>query len=175
MLSFIRDSRSVSYLPSILATATMLHVIKEVEPRNQLEYQNQLMAVLKTSESNQARPKSTPSASTCPHQQAQMVSLTRRSALTAQMIRGLWHHHSHHHQCLNSKEAGPRCFMLHELANTFPANHSKLTHSWLRNEEEVAAPVAMTAMAATVRVAALVAACEEVLVFMVSKFAVPPY
>ena len=47
---FISDSRSVSYLPSILATATMLHVIKEVEPRNQLEYQNQLMAVLKTSE-----------------------------------------------------------------------------------------------------------------------------
>ncbi|KAJ6412980.1 hypothetical protein OIU84_005907 [Salix udensis] len=50
LLSVISDSRSVSYLPSILATATMLHVIKEVEPRNQLEYQNQLMAVLKTSE-----------------------------------------------------------------------------------------------------------------------------
>ncbi|KAJ6735420.1 CYCLIN-D3-2 [Salix purpurea] len=50
LLSVISDSRSVSYLPSILATATMLHVIKDVEPRNQLEYQNQLMAVLKTSE-----------------------------------------------------------------------------------------------------------------------------
>jgi len=40
----------MSYLPSILATATMLHVIKEVEPRNQLQYQTQLMAVLKTNE-----------------------------------------------------------------------------------------------------------------------------
>jgi cyclin D3 len=28
----------------------MLHVIKEGDPRNQLEYQNQLMAVLKTNE-----------------------------------------------------------------------------------------------------------------------------
>jgi cyclin D3 len=40
----------MSYLPSILATVTMLHVIKEGDPRNQLEYQNQLMAVLKTNE-----------------------------------------------------------------------------------------------------------------------------
>jgi hypothetical protein len=47
---FISDSRFMSYLPSILATATMLHVIKEVEPRNQLQYQTQLMAVLKTNE-----------------------------------------------------------------------------------------------------------------------------
>lgn len=50
LLSVISDSRFMSYLPSILATATMLHVIKEVEPRNQLQYQTQLMAVLKTNE-----------------------------------------------------------------------------------------------------------------------------
>ena len=40
----------MNYLPSILATVTMLHVIKEVDPCNQLESQNQLMAVLKTNE-----------------------------------------------------------------------------------------------------------------------------
>ncbi|KAF9607027.1 hypothetical protein IFM89_030800 [Coptis chinensis] len=34
LLSVIADSRSVCYLPSVLATATMLHVIKEVEPCN---------------------------------------------------------------------------------------------------------------------------------------------
>lgn len=47
---FFSDSRFVCYLPSILATATMMHVIKEVEPCNHLEYQNQLMEVLKISE-----------------------------------------------------------------------------------------------------------------------------
>ncbi|QDP16890.1 hypothetical protein Tsubulata_009123 [Turnera subulata] len=50
LLSVIADSRFMRYLPSILATAIMLHVIKEVEPRNHLECQNQLMAVLKISE-----------------------------------------------------------------------------------------------------------------------------
>nr|QYW07127.1 cyclin D3-2 [Dimocarpus longan] len=50
LLSIIADSRFMLYLPSILATATMMHVIKEVEPCNHLEYQNQLMGVLKISE-----------------------------------------------------------------------------------------------------------------------------
>ncbi|CAK7337730.1 unnamed protein product [Dovyalis caffra] len=50
LLSVISDSRFMSYLPSILATATMLHVIKEVDPHNQQDYQKQLMAVLKINE-----------------------------------------------------------------------------------------------------------------------------
>ena len=38
------------YIPSILAAAIMLHVIKEVEPCHYLEYQKQLIEVLKTCE-----------------------------------------------------------------------------------------------------------------------------
>ena len=38
------------YIPSILAAATMLHVIKEVEPCHYLEYQKELIGVLKTCE-----------------------------------------------------------------------------------------------------------------------------
>lgn len=49
LLSVISDSRTVCYLPSVLATATMLYVIKEIEPCNSLEYQNQLVGVLKIS------------------------------------------------------------------------------------------------------------------------------
>ncbi|GAV64002.1 Cyclin_N domain-containing protein/Cyclin_C domain-containing protein [Cephalotus follicularis] len=50
LLSVIADLRIMCYFPSILATATMLHVIKEVEPSGQMEYQNQLLEVLKISE-----------------------------------------------------------------------------------------------------------------------------
>ncbi|CAN1815060.1 CYCD3-2 [Linum perenne] len=50
LLSVISDSRFISYLPSILAAATMLHVIKEVEPCNEEDYHNELMSVLKISE-----------------------------------------------------------------------------------------------------------------------------
>ncbi|XP_062102645.1 cyclin-D3-3 [Humulus lupulus] len=50
LLSVIPDSRFACYLPSILATATMLHVINEIEPFNTVEYQNQLLNVLKISE-----------------------------------------------------------------------------------------------------------------------------
>ncbi|XP_059641812.1 cyclin-D3-2-like [Cornus florida] len=49
LLSVINDSRFVCYLPSELATASMIHVIKEIEPCNALDYQNQFMAFLKTS------------------------------------------------------------------------------------------------------------------------------
>lgn len=45
-LSFIIDSRFLGFLPSVLSTATMLHVIMEVEPCNFAEYQNQLLKVL---------------------------------------------------------------------------------------------------------------------------------
>lgn len=43
---FISDSRYVCYLPSELATATMLLVIKEAELSDPIEYQNQLMDIL---------------------------------------------------------------------------------------------------------------------------------
>ncbi|KAF2283764.1 hypothetical protein GH714_014988 [Hevea brasiliensis] len=50
LLSVISDLRFMNYLPSTLATAAMLHVIKEVEPSNQVEYQHQLMSVIKIHE-----------------------------------------------------------------------------------------------------------------------------
>ncbi|KAF4377601.1 hypothetical protein CsatB_005029 [Cannabis sativa] len=50
LLSVIPDSRFVGYLPSVLATATMLHVINEIEPFNTVEYHNQLLNVLKINE-----------------------------------------------------------------------------------------------------------------------------
>ncbi|XVF67526.1 hypothetical protein PTKIN_Ptkin10aG0128400 [Pterospermum kingtungense] len=49
LLCVISDSRSVHYLPSVLATATMMHVIDQVEPFNPIDYQNQLLSVLKIS------------------------------------------------------------------------------------------------------------------------------
>ncbi|XVF01310.1 hypothetical protein REPUB_Repub04eG0076900 [Reevesia pubescens] len=49
LLCLISDSRSVHYLPSVLATATMMHVIDQVEPYNPIDYQNQLLSVLKIS------------------------------------------------------------------------------------------------------------------------------
>ncbi|KAE8707041.1 Cyclin-D3-2 [Hibiscus syriacus] len=50
LLFLIADSRFMLYIPSILASATMLHVIKEIEPCHYLEYQKQLIGVLKTCE-----------------------------------------------------------------------------------------------------------------------------
>ncbi|MBA0682965.1 hypothetical protein Goari_024649 [Gossypium aridum] len=47
LLCVISDSRSVRYLPSVLATATMMHVIDQVEIFNPVDYQNQLLNVLK--------------------------------------------------------------------------------------------------------------------------------
>ncbi|KAK8558634.1 hypothetical protein V6N13_098281 [Hibiscus sabdariffa] len=49
LLSVISDSRSVLYRPSVLATATMVHVIDQVELFNPIDYQNQLLSVLKIS------------------------------------------------------------------------------------------------------------------------------
>ncbi|KAM1106368.1 hypothetical protein ACFX13_003292 [Malus domestica] len=49
LLSVVADSRFVGYLPSVLATATMMCVIDQVEPWNAIEYQNQLLGVLKIS------------------------------------------------------------------------------------------------------------------------------
>ncbi|KAK8698903.1 hypothetical protein V6N13_115008 [Hibiscus sabdariffa] len=49
LLSVISDSRSVHYLPSVLATATMMQAIDQVELLNPIDYQNQLLSVLKIS------------------------------------------------------------------------------------------------------------------------------
>lgn len=48
ILSVVADWRSVRYLPSALATSTMLHIIHQVEPFNAIEYQHQLLSILKT-------------------------------------------------------------------------------------------------------------------------------
>ncbi|KAK7252803.1 hypothetical protein RIF29_37018 [Crotalaria pallida] len=50
LLSVIADSRVMSFLPSILAAATMIHVIQEIDPLNEMEYRTQLLALLKISE-----------------------------------------------------------------------------------------------------------------------------
>ncbi|KAK7263186.1 hypothetical protein RJT34_30772 [Clitoria ternatea] len=50
LLNVIADSGVMSYLPSTLAAATMIHVIKEIEPFNATEYIDQLMGLLKISE-----------------------------------------------------------------------------------------------------------------------------
>ncbi|KAK7310800.1 hypothetical protein RJT34_08535 [Clitoria ternatea] len=46
LLSVFADSRFMSYLPSVLATATMMHVVNIVEPCLGVEYQNQLLGIL---------------------------------------------------------------------------------------------------------------------------------
>ncbi|KAL8541464.1 hypothetical protein ACS0TY_002652 [Phlomoides rotata] len=49
LLSLISDPRFTLYLPSVLATSTMLHVIHQFEPFNSIDYENQLLGVLKIS------------------------------------------------------------------------------------------------------------------------------
>ncbi|GMI89698.1 CYCLIN D3;1 [Hibiscus trionum] len=46
LLSAISDSRFMCYLPSVMATATMLHVVDSVEPSLRVEYENQLLGIL---------------------------------------------------------------------------------------------------------------------------------
>ncbi|GMI78492.1 CYCLIN D3;1 [Hibiscus trionum] len=46
LLSVISDSRFMCYLPSVMATATMLHVVGSVEPSLRVEYENQLLGIL---------------------------------------------------------------------------------------------------------------------------------
>ncbi|KAJ8434048.1 hypothetical protein Cgig2_001241 [Carnegiea gigantea] len=46
LLSVLPDWRFVSFVPSVLAAATMMHVIDQIEPCDPLDYQNQLLAVL---------------------------------------------------------------------------------------------------------------------------------
>ncbi|KAL1833447.1 hypothetical protein ACET3Z_003098 [Daucus carota] len=47
--SIVTDSRILCYLPSVVATAIMCLVIKEVDVNNALEYRNQLLGILKIS------------------------------------------------------------------------------------------------------------------------------
>ncbi|KAL6211744.1 hypothetical protein ACLB2K_016967 [Fragaria x ananassa] len=49
LMSLVLDSRCIGYLPSVLATATMMRVIDLVEPCRAVEYQTQLLGVLKIS------------------------------------------------------------------------------------------------------------------------------
>nr|XP_043607165.1 cyclin-D3-2-like [Erigeron canadensis] len=49
-LVVINDSRFLAYLPSVMAVATMLLVIKEVDPENAYDYQNQLKGFLQINE-----------------------------------------------------------------------------------------------------------------------------
>ncbi|OIW14891.1 hypothetical protein TanjilG_30610 [Lupinus angustifolius] len=48
LISLIPDTRFMSYLPSELATATIMHVINSVEPSLGAEYINQLLGILGT-------------------------------------------------------------------------------------------------------------------------------
>ncbi|KAI4327411.1 hypothetical protein L6164_019877 [Bauhinia variegata] len=50
LLFVIVDSMVMSYLPSTLAAAIMIHVITEIEPRKAMDYRNQLLSLLKISE-----------------------------------------------------------------------------------------------------------------------------
>ncbi|KAH0721606.1 hypothetical protein KY284_006636 [Solanum tuberosum] len=47
VLDIITDCRLLHYSPSVIATASMFYVINEIEPNNAMEYQNQLMSLLK--------------------------------------------------------------------------------------------------------------------------------
>ncbi|KAI3758880.1 hypothetical protein L6452_06452 [Arctium lappa] len=46
LLCFLPDGRFRHYLPSVIATATMVHVINSVEPCIGIEYQSQLLGIL---------------------------------------------------------------------------------------------------------------------------------
>ncbi|KAL6530123.1 hypothetical protein OROMI_028768 [Orobanche minor] len=50
ILSIITDCRLVLYLPSVIAGATMIYVIREIETDDVLEYQNRIINMLETSE-----------------------------------------------------------------------------------------------------------------------------
>ncbi|KAL0461815.1 UNVERIFIED_CONTAM: hypothetical protein Slati_0069100 [Sesamum latifolium] len=43
------DCRHVHYLPSVIAAATMKYVVRETDPCDAVEYQDQLMSALRTS------------------------------------------------------------------------------------------------------------------------------
>lgn len=46
LVNLISDFRFLSFLPSVVAAATMLHVVNNIEPCLQVEYENQLLGIL---------------------------------------------------------------------------------------------------------------------------------
>lgn len=53
VLDLVSDSRFACYKPSVLATATMLHVVDETDtPPNSIDYKSQLLDLLKTTKDN---------------------------------------------------------------------------------------------------------------------------
>ncbi|KAL8238306.1 hypothetical protein R6Q59_019387 [Mikania micrantha] len=48
ILCLVSDPRFACYTPSVLATATMLHVVDEIDPPNSFDYKSQLLDLLKT-------------------------------------------------------------------------------------------------------------------------------
>lgn len=50
LISVVADTRFMSYIPSVLATAIMIHVVKDLKPCEQVEYQSQLMTLLKVNQ-----------------------------------------------------------------------------------------------------------------------------
>ncbi|KAL1196504.1 Cyclin-D3-2 [Cardamine amara subsp. amara] len=47
LISVVADTRFMSYIPSVLATAIMIYVIKDLKTCDEVEYQSQLMTLLK--------------------------------------------------------------------------------------------------------------------------------
>ncbi|KAJ0239096.1 Cyclin-D3-2 [Hirschfeldia incana] len=50
LISVVSDTRFMSYVPSVLATAIMIYVIKDLKPCEQVEYQSQLTTLLKVNQ-----------------------------------------------------------------------------------------------------------------------------
>ncbi|KAF7809863.1 cyclin-D3-2 [Senna tora] len=50
LLSVIIDSKVMSYLPSTIAAAIIIHITREIEPFNAMQYRNQLLDLLKINE-----------------------------------------------------------------------------------------------------------------------------
>lgn len=50
LLTIVNDSRSLIYLPSVIAVATMILVFKEIDPDNSLDYQDRLKGFLEINE-----------------------------------------------------------------------------------------------------------------------------
>ncbi|XP_010464289.1 PREDICTED: cyclin-D3-2-like [Camelina sativa] len=47
LISVVADTRFMSYVPSVIATAIMIYVIKDLKPCDEVEYQSQLLTLLK--------------------------------------------------------------------------------------------------------------------------------
>ncbi|KAE8718515.1 Detected protein of confused Function [Hibiscus syriacus] len=118
LLILIADSKFMLYVPSILAAATMLYVIKDTEPSHYLEYMKQIIRVLKTKEAEvtvcceliselldgKSKRNKLENASMDQYQAVLMVFLMHRLTGVTWVICGL---QRHHHSCC-SKEVDQR-------------------------------------------------------------------